>query len=275
MRAGIATTRPHPALAGYVHDLWGVCSSGAPQRRQERPVPGTALILALEHRWRIGAHEDAPLQEVGSFAGGLTLTPAVSEHDGHTHSLQVNLSPLGSAAVLGVPGQALAGQIVAFEQIVGDRTAGWLAEHLVELDDWPARFVTIQAWMARRILAAKPVRPDVGWALRRLDLTGGREPIADLQRQLGCSRRHLATRFHEYVGCGPKSYARLVRFAHADAALRRGTDELARVAAACGYSDQAHLTREVRAFAGATPAALRAEPAFPVTFVQAEPVSRA
>lgn len=255
----VAITSPHPALAEHVLGLSGVRSVGPAHRRRERPVPGTALILALEEGWRIGAAGDAPLQRVGSFAGGLALGPAVSEHDGRVHSMQVDLSPLGTAAVLGVPGAALAGQIVALEDLVGDGAVAELCERLAELDGWPARFTVLQAWVARRVAQAPPPPPDVAWAVHRLDETGGRAPIAALQRELRCSRRHLASRFREYVGCGPKAYARLVRFDRAHSALRHGRCDLARVAADCGYSDQAHLTREVRAFAGATPATVRAD----------------
>jgi AraC-like DNA-binding protein len=274
VRPGVASAPPHPALARHVQRLWGVCSTGAPERRRESPVPGTALVLSLEHGWRIGATEDAPLQPMSSFAGGLSLAPAVSEHDGRIHCLQVNLSPLGTAAVLRVPGAALAGQVVALGDLVGDRAAAQLAEQLAELDGWPERFAALQAWMARRVVAATPVPRDVAWAVGRLDAAGGRVPIAELQRELGCSPRRLTTRFREHVGCGPKAYARLVRFGLAEAALRRGEDNVARIAAACGYSDQAHLAREVRAFAGTTPGRMQAQAA-PVTFLQDGSVTRA
>lgn len=89
--------------------------------------------------------------------------------------------------------------------------------------------------------------------------TGGAVLIAVLVRELGCSRRHLAARFGEDVGMTPKAYARLLRFERAVERLRGGDAALGRIAADCGYADQAHFSRELRAFAGATPTTLLAE----------------
>ena len=54
----------------------------------------------------------------------------------------------------------------------------------------------------------------------------------------------------------PKMFARVLRF---DRALRglRGANAVdwAQLADACGYADQAHLTRDFTAFAGSPPAA--------------------
>ena len=64
-------------------------------------------------------------------------------------------------------------------------------------------------------------------------------------------------------GVTPKEYQRLVRFEAARGRLvaeHRGGAALAAVAAASGFADQAHLTREWRAMAGCTPTEwLRAE----------------
>ncbi|WP_051470929.1 helix-turn-helix domain-containing protein [Patulibacter minatonensis] len=259
MALDVATTLPRPELAGHVGRLSGVRSSGAPERRTEPAIPGTALILALEHEWRIGAAPDAPLRRRRSFAGGIALGPAASEHAGDVHVLQVDLTPLGTSSVLGVPGAALAGEVVAFEDVVGERTAAELVERLASTAGWPGRFGLMQDWLGRRVRDARPGRPDVAWAVGRLDRTGGLLPIDELRRELGCSRRHLAARFREEVGVGPKAYARLVRFDRAQHALRERPDPLAVVAAAHGFSDQAHLTREVRAFAGVTPTAFRTQ----------------
>ena len=53
---------------------------------------------------------------------------------------------------------------------------------------------------------------------------------------------------------GPKVFGRLLRLRHAVEQLGRA--DLAAVAAECGFSDQAHFTREVRALTGLTPTEL-------------------
>jgi AraC-like DNA-binding protein len=83
--------------------------------------------------------------------------------------------------------------------------------------------------------------------------------IGALAAELGCSRKHLAAQFHDQIGLGPKTAARLLRFDAALALLRRGRGG-ADVAARCGFADQAHLVNEFRAFAGTTPAAFAREP---------------
>lgn len=68
----------------------------------------------------------------------------------------------------------------------------------------------------------------------------------------GWSRRRLTTVFTAEYGMGPKQAARLFRFDHARRRLEAG-GAIADVAAACGYADQAHLTREFRDFTGHPP----------------------
>ena len=109
--------------------------------------------------------------------------------------------------------------------------------------------------MLRRALAGtrEACRPDTlrAWAL--LEASGGRMRVDALAAALGCSRRHLVNRFSADIGAPPKLAARLIRF---EAARRRlGSAPLARVAADCGFADQAHLAREFSALAGVPPTA--------------------
>ncbi len=254
MEAVFAAARLHPALTPFVRSLVGArLTGGEPGRELELPVAGTAVIVELAERWRIGVDADAPLEGHTAFAGGLTLAPAVSEHAGSFELVQFVLTPAGSAAVLDVPGGELANTVVALDALLGpeaERLAARVSEHA----EWAERFAVVERWLLARI--GEPVlSPDVAWALRRLDATGGRLPIGTLQAELGCSRRHLATRFAEAVGTTPKRYGQLVRFTGAAARLRGGAAPAA-VAAACGYADQAHLSRHVRRFGATTPAAL-------------------
>ncbi|MGH7447576.1 MAG: helix-turn-helix domain-containing protein [Longimicrobiales bacterium] len=68
---------------------------------------------------------------------------------------------------------------------------------------------------------------------------------------------HLAATFRAHMGCTIGEYTRRARIERARAALT-GTDlPIARIAAACGFADQSHLTRVFRAYVGTTPAAYR------------------
>ena len=60
----------------------------------------------------------------------------------------------------------------------------------------------------------------------------------------------------EEIGVAPKKMSNLVRAQKALGCLRGGEADAA-VASTCGYVDQAHMIREVRAFAGVTPGDVR------------------
>ncbi|WP_244211094.1 helix-turn-helix domain-containing protein [Amycolatopsis kentuckyensis] len=66
------------------------------------------------------------------------------------------------------------------------------------------------------------------------------------------SERRLRRRFVQAVGYGPATYLRVSRFQRA-VALAPHVCGLAALAAAAGYADQAHLSRECRALTGLTP----------------------
>ncbi|WP_103338785.1 helix-turn-helix domain-containing protein [Amycolatopsis sp. CA-126428] len=66
------------------------------------------------------------------------------------------------------------------------------------------------------------------------------------------SERRLRRRFVQAVGYGPATYLRVSRFQRA-VALAPHVRGLAALAAAAGYADQAHLSRDCRALTGLTP----------------------
>jgi AraC-like DNA-binding protein len=112
--------------------------------------------------------------------------------------------------------------------------------------------------LTRHLMRAAPIDPLV-IAAGRLLLREPR-PIADVARRMGVSPRHLTRTFRHAVGLTPKMFARISRFQRVAAVLddESSGGVLAGVALACGYYDQSHLVRDVRAFAGGTPVALRA-----------------
>ncbi|TIT57815.1 MAG: helix-turn-helix transcriptional regulator, partial [Mesorhizobium sp.] len=113
-----------------------------------------------------------------------------------------------------------------------------------------------EAFVAARLESAAETPLEIAWAYDRIITSGGRTRIASLAEQLGWSRKHLADKFSDATGIGPKTLSRIVRFNRALRLSRELTTDWADVAADCGYADQAHLVREFRELAGETPTAL-------------------
>lgn len=71
----------------------------------------------------------------------------------------------------------------------------------------------------------------------------------------GIGERQLRRRFHWAVGYGPATLRRIERFNVVRRLCARPEFDLAGAAATAGYSDQAHLSREVKRLTGLTPSA--------------------
>jgi AraC-like DNA-binding protein len=95
-------------------------------------------------------------------------------------------------------------------------------------------------------------------ATARLESSAGKARVVAAARAAGMSMRGFQIRFRQCVGTTPKEFARLMRL---QATLRAldGDASLSELAADTGFSDQAHVTRELRRVTGLTPARLRTE----------------
>jgi AraC-like DNA-binding protein len=246
---------PEPRLAAHVGRYCSYVERlDRPLRRRELPFARAVLVVSLGPTIEIRGAA-GPAQVHSSFVAGIDDGPTITEHGGVQHGVQVDLTPLGAFQVLGLPMSELARRTVALDDLLGG-AASELAERLHDAPGWEERFTILDTALAARAARHRPASPDVAWAWRRLRETVGRLPIRVLTEELGCSHRHLSTRFREQVGMSPKAVARVLRFERAVDRLRRGGRSLAEIARDCGYYDQAHMNRDVRMLAGTTPSAL-------------------
>jgi AraC-like DNA-binding protein len=253
----LVTREPPPRLREYVVRCEGFAErTPGPLRRREVAYPAVPVILSFETDWWLldPDRPDAPGERHRSFVAGLHDGPAIVEHGGEAHCMQLDLTPLGAHAVFGVAMHELASRCVTLEDLIGERPAAELVERLAQAEGWRERFSTLEGFVAERVAAARGPTPDAVWAWRRLEETGGRLTVEALARELGCSRRHLALRFREQVGLPPKTVARLLRFDRATRLLgTAGAARWAEIAHECGYFDQSHFNRDFRDLAGTSP----------------------
>ena len=244
MSAATAAYREHDpgtALRPWVECLW-TRDVGTAERHRVLP-DGCADVLVVVH---------------GAAARALAVGPMTEPHDAASAAgcryVAVRFRPGAARAFLGVPLAELLDQRVTLDAIWGG-AARELAETVARAGD-PVS--ALRAALLRRPPAGPPDAL-VSAAVRRLAADGSDAAVARLASELGVSRQHLARRFRDEVGHGPKKLARVVRMQRA---LQLVAGEralaLAELALAAGYYDQAHLGAELRALAGTTPTRARA-----------------
>ncbi|MEW2436933.1 helix-turn-helix domain-containing protein [Streptomyces caniferus] len=136
---------------------------------------------------------------------------------------------------------------------------GDAAAAVVEPDDKDARVAALDAFLLPHLRGGPRVLAQAGLAMGladriRTDRTIRR--VADFARAEGLSVRALQRLFAGYVGVSPKWV--LLRYRVHEALERAASDadvDWAALAAELGYSDQAHLIREVTATVGVPPTA--------------------
>jgi AraC-like DNA-binding protein len=254
----LAEAPPAPALAGLVRGYVGfVETSAIPLRRLEAPSGHPVLIVNFGAPLEVGAPGRPTMVHADSFVARLSDLPATTAFSGTSAGVQVNFTTLGLHLFCGLAMDELPDPAIALAEILG-ADGRLLTETLADAPDWEARFDVLDAAIERRFADARPTAAYVEWAWRALEASAGRVEIGWLSERIGCSHRHLIAGFRQHVGVAPKTAARILRFDNAARRVRDGNRAgLARIATECGYNDQAHMTREFRAFAGTTPAAYR------------------
>ncbi|WP_204038529.1 AraC family transcriptional regulator [Micromonospora qiuiae] len=228
-------------------------------------IPHPAVTLALEFgSGPLIVDDAAGRQRRGNLVAGLgSGSDALWVRGENFEAVQVRLSPVIARPILGVSPGDLNGAVVTLEDVWG-RQASQVREQLCNASSWKDRFALVDAlladqWQAGSRTAGLPLDPEVAWAWERILVSRGQARVDRLAAEVGWSRKRLWYRFHTQIGAAPKRAAKLVRFDHAIHRLVAG-EHAARVAAACGYSDQSHLHRDVAAFTGSTPAIAVGQP---------------
>jgi AraC-like DNA-binding protein len=249
--------RPAPALRPLIDSYIGYRMAGGPGLHRGLPSRHLTLIVSIGEPIDVVAQTN-PRQAPDRYrfvAGGLQDRPALIATPAHQEGVAVELTPLGSRAVLGMPAGELWDTSVEAADVLGP-AAVELWERLHHAGAWAERFAACDDVFGRLVAGTTgpAPAPEVAGAWELLVGSAGTLAVGDVAGRVGWSRRHLAARFASEFGLSPKLAARVVRFERATTMLRAPRRPgLAEVAAACGYYDQPHLNRDFVDLAGCSP----------------------
>jgi len=251
--------RPAPPLDRYIECFWW-SHRDEPQDDSEHMLPsgGAQLLFALHERpisCRPSSAEHASAWS-GSMVHGPQSSYYVAGAKPRGGIVGVSFRPGAAGSVLGASMAELADRHMALEAIWGSRGVD-LQHRLMAAADPNTMFRILEQSLSARIHRPLLVHPAVAQALASRPGEGSAR-VDDVQRASGYSPRHFIALFRSAVGLNPKHYYRIRRFNSAVRSLAAGRGQgLGDIAAAVGYSDQSHLTREFREFAGVAPTQYR------------------
>jgi AraC-like DNA-binding protein len=186
--------------------------------------------------------------------GGARTSFYVKDVAGPVVSVGVQLLPGAAQALFGVSAAELAGRHTPLPDLWGPRSDS-LLEQLAEEPNPQCALARLESLLAPHFLSKPELNPIVVSALKQCSHVAR---IEEMVHGSGYSHRGLIALFRHATGMSMKRYARLMRFQRLLAALGNNPAmPLIALALDAGYSDQAHMTREFREFAGVTPSQYR------------------
>jgi AraC-like DNA-binding protein len=202
------------------------------------------------------------MRDVGySVVGGARCSYYVRDVSEPASSVGAQLFPGASEVFFGEPAGELAGRHTPLAELWG-RFADDARERLLECGTVEQRLDVFESLLAARIPRVHGLHPAVAHALERFTTS---VDVREVVRQTGYSHRRFIALFREAVGLAPKVYCRVLRFQQVvELTAANRPASWVDVALAAGFSDQPHLNRQFKEFAGVTPSEYdRLSPPFP------------
>jgi AraC-like DNA-binding protein len=247
-----SSATPDGELAGIVQEYWEVEGRLSPFRERILPNGCTEVMVNLGPPHQMVTHTGTSVWERAWFSG-LHDRAIVIESLHGTHLVSARLHPLGALRLFGPDVAKTVNAVTDLETLLGP-PAEELRTLLLGAGSTEERFAHLERFLLRRLSPSVVPSRIVCQAARLIEEAHGNLRITSIHADLGVSRKQLWLRFARDLGMSPKAYAQLQRFVWTLARLRESTSvEWPRLAVAAGYSDQAHLVRDFRRVAFASP----------------------
>jgi AraC-like DNA-binding protein len=249
------TIAPRATLRPFIKQLWVSNWGGqrAGTREHVLPTGQMHLVFRLSGPPLRIFRDDADLVGstiAGPVVGGARTSFYVKEIGAPVLSVGVQLLPGAAQALFGVSAGELADRHTPASELLGAH-ADSILQQLCEESDPMRQLVRLESLLEARLPRVHGLHPGVAEILGAF---AHASRVDDMVHESRYSHRAFIALFRQATGLSPKRYARLMRFQELMAALRDAHDgSLSELALAAGYSDQAHMNREFREFAGLTP----------------------
>ena len=237
---------PHPALRTYIDAYWTISTGREVSASLQRIFPdGCTDIIFNRGESIYGPNREQLLPAEASMLVGMMTSYTDTMQSSNNALIGIRFKPGALACFYRLALHEFTDLAIPFTDPV-------LRELIYGSDD-------LLTELNRYFLRKLPTHP--GTIISILDEIEARKgclKVAELTAKFAMSERKLERLFKKDVGLTVKGMVRLSRFTNTLRILKQNGSErgLSEIAYACGYYDQAHLCKEIKAFSGLTPAQL-------------------
>jgi AraC-like DNA-binding protein len=239
---------PPPSLEPFIEGYWHRSGHFA-QEKKVRVVADACTDIILEF---------APTPWPPRYVIGTQLAPIVVTLRGDVDRSAIRFRPGMAWFFLRRPLDGLTDRVVPMTELEW-QVPGTLYERLAAMERSIDRSEALSAWLTDELDRLKPDPEEVGESERLASALSAGTPPHDLPTLMGRNSRRLQRVCRERFGATAIHLHRLYRFRRLYERLQGGGESLADLAVELGYSDQAHMAREFRHFAGTSITAFLAE----------------
>lgn len=253
---------PSPPLDRLISALWFYESERKPHAFERVLPTGVAqLVINLKEDqtrvYRPGAVRSCVVSP-GAVVSGVRSRFCIIDTAEQKCVLGAVFRPGGTVPFLRMPASELRDADVPLCVLWGRSSSELLREQLLDAPDPRRRLDILESALAERC-SADGLFPIISFALNQFAVHSHDAKIAGVIDQTGLSPKRFIEKFKGAVGISPKRYCRILRFQQALSHAESGHSlNWTRIAADCGYFDQAHFIHDFRSFAGETPTAYQA-----------------
>lgn len=238
--------KPHPDLANYIDAYW-IVEGVRSQYIQSNILPDGCVDLILNLRDDYRSESGELAMEAGkAYLVGTMTTYKTSYLNPDNKLVGIRFRPAGFSTFY---------RFASLSEITDERIE-FDAALSPDLHKTEQHFLSyLNLFFLQRLT---PPKHTLSTVIKDIERTNGRLSIQELAKRNHVTTRQLERNFQRDIGVSPKEFANIVRFQFALTQIKHNTqqDSLLSIALDCGYYDHAHLTNEIKRYAGSAPSVL-------------------
>jgi AraC-like DNA-binding protein len=249
--------QPSKHLADYIDCFWynsmaGDIDEESPIQRC-LPLGMVELIIHLEGRNSQSKWQNHWTSFSEAYVVGIMQEAVEWKMYGQSAMFGVRFKPEGVIQLFQTPLAEFVNNYIDAEDFLGKKHSSILGQ-IQSASTNQERVFLLEAFIHHQLVSLQPVKNHFTEAIRYIRKDGNYFTTNELENKLFVCERQAQRIFKNQLGLSPKEYFRIIRFRQIIDLIKSKKAILwADLAYSLGYSDQAHLIRDFKQFAGLSP----------------------